>query len=270
MSDPGHHLDKKKPKTLAQSSCDMRLWEAMAATAALPLVVDRVQAKVDGRVRSMIDGGMLQNCPISLAIDEARRLYRFGVILNIGYSEYEEKFIHRTIETTRLVHPNLHFQRIAPLDIMKEFSSAETNEHVIAEMEAKVKDWLLNTPRVRNMTNATMKLLFESSPRSFGKQGEMEKSEQSVQSGKSLKQSSRSYVKRSKVRTAVEKRLKRYNSIESACSFYSDATMLSRMFLSLLIVEALFSIGATICFETKHFQPLSTKTAILHLNKEFS
>lgn len=217
-----------KNKPLAYSSCDMRLYEAMAATGAAPLLMDTVQAKVDGKVQTMADGGMLQNCPISLAIDEARRLYGnrpIGVILNVGYSEEEEKFIHRTIETTRLVHPDLHFQRIAPHDIMKNFSSVETNVHVIAAMEARVKDWVLKTPRVRNMTIATMKRLFQSSPRSFGSQGDKVKS---TEVGNSLRQNSQ-YRRRSKIRSAAEKRLKRYNSTESACSFYSDAT-LSKMF----------------------------------------
>lgn len=224
-----HIQNDSKNKPLAYSSCDMRLYEAMAATGAAPLLMDTVQAQVDGNVRSMADGGMLQNCPISLAIDEARRLYGnrpIGVILNVGYSKEEEIFIHRTIETTRLVHPDLHFQRIAPHDIMKNFSSVETNVNVIAAMEARVKDWVLNTPRVRNMTNATMKRLFQSSPRSFGKQGDKVKS---TEIGSSLRQSNQ-YRRRSKIRSAAEKRLKRYNSTESACSFYSDATMLSKMF----------------------------------------
>ena len=109
---------------------------------------------------------------------------------------------------------------------MKNFSSVETNVHVIAAMEARVKDWVLNTPRVRNMTNATMKRLFQSSPRSFGKQGDKVKS---TEIGSSLRQSNQ-YRRRSKIRSAAEKRLKRYDAIESACSFYSDATMLSKVF----------------------------------------
>lgn len=224
-----HFQNDRKNKPLAYSSCDMRLYEAMAATTAVPLFMDSIQAKVDGKIRTMADGGMLQNCPLSLAIDEARRLYShrpIGVILNVGYSEEEEKFIHRTIETTRLVHPDLHFQRIAPHDIMKNFSSVETNARVIATMEARVKHWVLNTPRVRNLTTATMKRLFQSPPRSFGKQGG-EKVKSIELDSDSLKQ----YIRRSKITSTAEKKLKRYNSIESAaCSFYSDATMLSKMF----------------------------------------
>ena len=38
---------------------------------------------------------------------------------------------------------------------------------VIAEMEEKVKDYVINTPRVRNTTFQTMRGLFASEPRSF-------------------------------------------------------------------------------------------------------
>ena len=34
-------------------------------------------------------------------------------------------------------------------------------------MEAQVKHWMLNTPRVRNLTKVTMKKLFETEPRQF-------------------------------------------------------------------------------------------------------
>lgn len=104
---------------LASSSSDMRLYQAMAATSAAPVVFDSVKTEVDGKKRILGDGGLFQNCPMSLALDEVSRLYPtrpLGVILNIGYGPEEEALIHRTIDTARLVHPNLHYQRIAPHD----------------------------------------------------------------------------------------------------------------------------------------------------------
>ena len=140
------------------------------ATGAPPVLVDRVRAKVDGKMRIMADGGLFQNCPLALAIDEASRLYPgrpIGTILNLGYLDYEEPFIHRTLETARLKHPNMHFQRIAANDTLKDFSSIESDIKVIAEMEEKVKDYVINTPRVRNTSKETMRRLFASEPRSF-------------------------------------------------------------------------------------------------------
>lgn len=61
----------------------------------------------------MADGALFQNCPLALAIDEASRLYPgrpIGTILNLGFFDRDEPFIHRTLETARLKHPNTHFQ----------------------------------------------------------------------------------------------------------------------------------------------------------------
>ncbi|GFH43940.1 predicted protein [Chaetoceros tenuissimus] len=130
-----------KTKPLAASSSGMRLHEAMAATAAPPVLVNRVRAKVDGKLRIMAE-------------------------------DREEPFIHRTLETARLKHPNMHFQRIAANDILKDFAPIESDIKVIAEMEEKVKNYVINTPRVRNITFQTMKRLFASEPRSFSNHAE--------------------------------------------------------------------------------------------------
>ena len=87
--------------------------------------------------------------------------------VDLGYTDDEELFVHRTLETARLKHPNMHFQRFAANDVMKDFSAIETDIHTITEMEANVKDYVINTPRVRNTTFETMRQLFTSEPRSF-------------------------------------------------------------------------------------------------------
>ena len=61
----------------------------------------------------------------------------------------------------------MHFQRFAANDIMKDFSAIETDTHTIAEMEQNVKEYVINTPRVRNTTFETIRRLFASEPRSF-------------------------------------------------------------------------------------------------------
>jgi predicted acylesterase/phospholipase RssA len=167
--------DSPNTKPLAKSTCSMKMFEAMSATSAVPPLVDRVRAIVDGRMRTMADGGIFQICPLSLAIDEARRLYPrrpLGVILNFGFNDQEEKFIERTITTARMANPNLHFQRISAEDITGPFSSAETDLEKVTIMEEKVKQWMADTPRVRNLTKLTLKKLFETKPRNFKKDKE--------------------------------------------------------------------------------------------------
>ena len=144
----------------------------MAATGSPPVLTDRVRARVDGVTRIMADGMTFGNCPITMAINEARRLYpnrRIGTIFNIGYTIEDEVTINRALETVRLVHRDLHFQRVAPYHIMDDVSPMEANLKKIAEMEAKVKDWFLNTKRVRNATEVTLKELFSTPPRDFGR-----------------------------------------------------------------------------------------------------
>lgn len=92
--------------------------------------------------------------------------YSFKTV-DLGYTDNEELFVHRTLETARLKHPNIHFQRFAANDIMEDVSPIESDIKVIAEMEENVKDYVINTPRVRNTTFETMKRLFASEPRSF-------------------------------------------------------------------------------------------------------
>jgi len=169
-------------KPLAKSTSSMKISEAMGATSAVPPLVDRVRAIVDGKMRTMADGGIFQVCPLSLAIDEARRLYPrrpLGVILNLGFNDNEEKFIERTITTARMANPNLHFQRISADDITGPFFTGETDLEKVATMEEEVKQWMADTPRVRNLTKLTLKKLFETKPRNF-KKGKDERSNSKI------------------------------------------------------------------------------------------
>ena len=163
----------------------------------------------------MADGGIFQNCPLSLAIAEAHRLYPgrpIGVIVNVGYNDYEDRFIQQTVETTRLLHHNLHFHRIAPNEIMKDFSALETDPHNIARMEAEVKDWLVNNPHVRNMTNATLARLFQSAPRSFGSNA---RKVDAAEVRQSLMRQSVRYANRCKIRSSAQERVDWYSKLSN-------------------------------------------------------
>ncbi|GFH43942.1 hypothetical protein CTEN210_00416 [Chaetoceros tenuissimus] len=201
---PNAPIDEDVPK-LAHSSSGMKMYEAMAATGSPPVLVDRVRAKVDEKMRIMADGGLFQNCPLALAIDEASRLYPgrpIGVIVDLGYTDNEELFVHRTLETARLKHRDMHFQRFAANDIMKDFSAIETNIHTIAEMEENVKEYVINTPRVRNTTFETMRRLFASEPRSFSN---VEKDDHRATAGKIMSDLGKSvaFQRRQRMRASV-------------------------------------------------------------------
>lgn len=149
----------------------MMLYEGCAATSAVPVLVDRVRIEVDDHLRIFADGMMFQNCPMSLCIDEAQRLYPnrpIGVIVSLGFTNDEDELIQKTIESTRIRHPNLHFQRIVPSHITEDFSAAETDLKAIAKMEARVLDWMFNDANMKDETRVTMEKLCSSAPRGFG------------------------------------------------------------------------------------------------------
>lgn len=73
---------------LAVTENGVTLCEAMAGTSAVPGLVDRVVMDIGGEKRSVADGFLISNCPIAVAIDEARKLYPsrpLGVVLNFGF-----------------------------------------------------------------------------------------------------------------------------------------------------------------------------------------
>jgi len=65
---PNNRLNNKP---LADSTSSMKLFEAMAATATVPPLFDRVLVNIDGKVRALADGTIFLCCSLSLAIDEA-------------------------------------------------------------------------------------------------------------------------------------------------------------------------------------------------------
>lgn len=156
---------------LAKSSSDMMLYEAMAATSAVPLLVDRVRVEVEGKMKIMADGMMFQSCPISLCLDQAERLYpgrSIGTIINLGFGTDEVNLIERTVKAAKRIHPKMQFHRVCPSHIMNKFSPAETSAKKIARMEVDVKDWLINNEGISQEIKMTIDSLFSSAPRSFG------------------------------------------------------------------------------------------------------
>jgi len=152
---------------LAESTSSVLLCEAMAATAAVPPLVDRVTVNCDGKQIKLCDGGVISNCPVLHAFDEANRLYPkrpIGVVLSLGFTNVLNEHISRAVDVMRMSSPNLHYQRIAPHEIMKSFKPVESDLTLIAIMESRVMDYMLSTPRVIHATDVTIERLVRSTP----------------------------------------------------------------------------------------------------------
>lgn len=82
---------------VAESTKTPTLCQAMAATAAVPGLVDRVRLDVNGDQRSCADGFLVSNSPVAIALDEARKLYPtrpLGVVLNFGFGASFNHFLY--------------------------------------------------------------------------------------------------------------------------------------------------------------------------------
>jgi len=166
----GHNNEKKDDikkdiHSLADSTSSVLLCEAMAATSAVPPLVDRVTVNCDGKQISLGDGGVISASPVVHAFDEASRLYPdrpIGVVLSFGFTNDQDAHVSRAVDVMRMSSPNLHFQRIAPHEIMDPFKSEESDLTKIALMELRVQDYMLNTARVVNALDITIGRLVQS------------------------------------------------------------------------------------------------------------
>ena len=126
--------------------------------------MDEVTVKVDGQQKSLADGMLYCNCPLVVALQEARYLYPerpLGVVISVGYGNNQNEFVNRAIEVARLSNPNLHFQRICPSDILEKFSATETNMDKISRMRTEVKDYMRTDPRTKRVLEVTLEKLLQ-------------------------------------------------------------------------------------------------------------
>ena len=154
---------------LIKGTSSIKLSEAIQGTSSAPVAFDRVRVEVDDEMYTLCDGALSCNCPVSLAIAEAKRLYpgrKFGTILSFGLDPSQDRFAYRAIDLARVDSPSLHFQRILPpLDIIKQASAAESDIYKIADLENHVRKEIRNNPGLRLQLKTTMKNLLESPSR---------------------------------------------------------------------------------------------------------
>ncbi len=153
---------------LAQSTSSVSLYEAMAATSAVPGLVDRVNVNVEGVERYFADGFVYANNPIVLALNEAKQLYPtrpLGLVMSIGFNiSNNDYYVNRAIDICRLSHPSLHYHRICPAHIFESISEQETDLKKIAVMEEKAFDYVMNNAGVNRLLDVSLEKLFAHKP----------------------------------------------------------------------------------------------------------
>ena len=144
------HRPDETPITKGISN--IKLWQAVSATCAIPGVYDQVKVKLDGASLSLVDGGLLANCPIESAIDEARRLFpnrRLGVVLSLGLDPTQTVYANRAIDVARLNNNGLKYLRIVPPTI-SQYSFHESSKKKLAKLESEVKQYCMNDMEVND------------------------------------------------------------------------------------------------------------------------
>mmetsp|Transcript_11068 Transcript_11068/g.16763 ORF Transcript_11068/g.16763 Transcript_11068/m.16763 type:complete len:126 (-) Transcript_11068:206-583(-) len=101
---------------------------------------------IDGVERSIADGILMCNCPVAIAIDEARKLYPhrpLGVVINLGFDTREDHRIMEAVEVAKAVHPGMHFHRIVPLiELTKNVWALDKDLAKIGVMKEIVKQYM--------------------------------------------------------------------------------------------------------------------------------
>lgn len=153
-----------KNEGLLRSSNAVSFTDSMAATSAHPLLFDRVETQINGGKFELADGSIFSNNPVLVAIDEATRLYPnrpIGVIISVGSSTNEDHHIYHAIDIARLNYPAIHFLRIAPHDVMSNYSPIETNPDRIRMMQDEVRIFMRQNETMIKLLEDTMKIIFQ-------------------------------------------------------------------------------------------------------------
>jgi len=161
-----HSQDMKETELVPpfKGTSDIPTWRAIGATSTMPIINDPIDYydKDDDQNINLVDGGILFNCPLAIALEEAKRMFPnrcFGVILSLGLNRNQDEFAQKAIELAKKDSPNLHYQRISPG--MGKYSSYETDEFKLKEMEQTVYDYTMNLEGL----DETISKLFESESR---------------------------------------------------------------------------------------------------------
>jgi hypothetical protein len=156
----------KKDGNYYNGSSELKLCDAMAATSAVPGGFNRVKVNINGRSKSLADGGIFCNCPVAIALSEAKSLWPnrpIGVVLSFGLDLSENNLAQQSIDAVHLNHPGLHYHRVIVPEVHN-FDFLETDQRKIAQMEKIVRDHM-NNPTVHTGLSLVLDKLFVSPSR---------------------------------------------------------------------------------------------------------
>ncbi|GFH57090.1 hypothetical protein CTEN210_13566 [Chaetoceros tenuissimus] len=138
--------------------------KAIHSTSALPGIVRRFKTYYKKEAISLADGGFISTAPIAEAIMEAELLYpsrKLGVVMAIGLDSGNDRSSYQAIDIARINNPNIHFHRIVPEEALQGHSPTDSDLDKYAELTAKTKKFIRDSPREQLLLGMTLKKLFE-------------------------------------------------------------------------------------------------------------
>ncbi len=158
-----HGIDKGDENSpFLNGTSQLKVWEAMAATSAIPGGFDRVKVNINGQSRLLADGSVCCNCPLPIALKEAQSIWPnrpIGVVLSFGLDSLQDPYAEAAIESVRLNHPKLHYERIM-IPQVHEFDCIETDKDKIKEIEECVRNYM-RTEDMRMRMTSLLKQIFK-------------------------------------------------------------------------------------------------------------
>ena len=155
------HLKKLRHQN---GTSDLKLYQAIGATTAVPGYFERVQAQDAHRNPKLLaDGGVCCNCPVVTAINEAQTLWpnrSIGVILSLGIDSDDDALAADAVNAVRANYPGLFYERIVVPNLASDFNAFETDEDKLSKMEDVTKQYM-KTPSVNARLKTLVEKLFE-------------------------------------------------------------------------------------------------------------
>ena len=146
---------KNESPEMMNGTSQIKVWEAMAATSAIPGAFDRIQLDNNKEAKVLADGSVCCNCPISIALKEAQTIWpnrTIGVVLSFGLDHSQDALAKKAIDSFRLNHPGLYYERIMIPQVSLDYNSLETDKERIREMEELVRGYMRSGATRSRMT----------------------------------------------------------------------------------------------------------------------
>lgn len=95
---------------------------------------------------------------------EAKILYpnrKIGVVVSIGLDSSNDRSCYQAIDIARISNPSIHFHRIIPEEALQGHEPTDSDLDKFAELTAKTKKFIRDSPREQLLLSMTLKKLFQ-------------------------------------------------------------------------------------------------------------